>query len=94
MRHFLWAGDGEEGKKDHLVVWDRVCHPKEEGGFGLGNLMIFRNTCLVYKWHWFFPSESPPSGTGSSGASSVFRVRVGMLASVIPAITSFCHLSI
>ena len=31
MRSFLWEGVGE-GKRDHLVKWERVANSKEEGG--------------------------------------------------------------
>ncbi|KAM1060262.1 hypothetical protein TB1_024191 [Malus domestica] len=56
MKGFLWEGV-EEGKKFHLVKWEKVCKSKEEGGLGLGNLRN-RNAALLAKWLWRFPRES------------------------------------
>lgn len=39
MRDFLWEGFGE-GSQTHLVVWDSITLPKENGGLGIGNLML------------------------------------------------------
>jgi len=37
MRDFLWSNkDAEMGF--HWVKWDDVCHPKQEGGLGIGPL--------------------------------------------------------
>ena len=55
MKGFLWEGV-EEGKKFHLVKWEKVCQSKEEGGLGLGNLRN-RNVALLAKWLWRFPLE-------------------------------------
>ncbi|CAN1789663.1 Putative ribonuclease H protein At1g65750 [Linum perenne] len=34
IRNFVW-GSSDEGKKIHLINWDRICTPKESGGLGL-----------------------------------------------------------
>ena len=56
MRNFLWEGL-EEGKKCHLVRWERVTKSKEEGGLGIGSLRE-RNEALRAKWLWRFPLET------------------------------------
>lgn len=37
-RSFLWAGTGTTSGAKSLVVWERVCDPKEAGGLGLKDL--------------------------------------------------------
>ena len=37
MRDFLWEG-GDLVGGDHLVGWKEVCHAKQKGGLGIGNL--------------------------------------------------------
>ena len=39
QRNFLWGGLGDEFKH-HLVGWDKVCTPKENGGLGVSNLVL------------------------------------------------------
>ncbi|CAN1153418.1 Putative ribonuclease H protein At1g65750 [Linum perenne] len=34
IRDFIW-GSSDQGRKTHLVSWDRICSPKSEGGLGL-----------------------------------------------------------
>ncbi|CAA7018822.1 unnamed protein product [Microthlaspi erraticum] len=34
LRSFLW-GDSIDRRRQHLVSWNRVCHPKREGGLGI-----------------------------------------------------------
>ncbi|CAL8989771.1 unnamed protein product [Prunus brigantina] len=55
MRSFLWEGV-EEGKRDHLVKWERVANSKDEGGLGVGSLKE-KNEALRTKWLWRFPME-------------------------------------
>jgi hypothetical protein len=47
---FLW--EEEKGKKKyHLVGWDIVCLPKDQGGLGILNLNLM-NISLLAKWLW------------------------------------------
>ncbi|KAI5334762.1 hypothetical protein L3X38_024895 [Prunus dulcis] len=56
MRNFLWEGV-EEGRKAHLVNWERVSRNKEVGGVGIGSLRE-KNKALRAKWLWRFPIET------------------------------------
>jgi hypothetical protein len=47
---FFWRGAGIEFKY-HMVKWQAVCRPKEFGGLGIINTMLF-NECLITKWIW------------------------------------------
>ena len=46
----LWQG-GHNSKKYHLVDWDTVCIPKDQGGLGVLDLNSM-NKCLLSKWIW------------------------------------------
>jgi hypothetical protein len=55
QRDFLWGGMNEEFKY-HLVEWDKVCTPIDEGGLGIRNIRRF-NQALLGKWLWRFAHE-------------------------------------
>jgi hypothetical protein len=52
QRDFLWGGLNDEGKM-HLVEWDKVCSPLDEGGLGIRDIRRF-NQALLGKWLWRF----------------------------------------
>jgi hypothetical protein len=54
-RYFLWGGLGEE-KRFHLLRWDKVCLPLQNGGLAIKNLRLF-NQALLGKWISRFGSE-------------------------------------
>lgn len=49
-RDFIW-GSTVDAKKRHLIAWDRLCCPKDEGGLGFRNLKIF-NKAHMMKLAW------------------------------------------
>jgi hypothetical protein len=55
QRDFLWGGMNDDFKF-HLVEWDKVCSPIDEGGLGIRNLRRF-NQALLGKWLWHFAQE-------------------------------------
>jgi hypothetical protein len=57
QRDFLWGGGvlNDEAKL-HLVEWDKVCSPLDEGGLGIRNIRRF-NQALLGKWLWRFAHE-------------------------------------
>ena len=56
---FFWSnGDTFSGAKC-LVVWDRVCMPKQAGGLGVKNLRV-QNFCLMLKFAFKFLHSPPP----------------------------------
>jgi hypothetical protein len=48
QRDFLWGGMNDDFKY-HLVQWDKVCTPIDEGGLGIKNIRRF-NQALLGKW--------------------------------------------
>jgi hypothetical protein len=45
QRDFLWGGMNDEFKY-HLVEWDKVCTPIDEGGLGIKNIRKFNQALL------------------------------------------------
>jgi hypothetical protein len=43
--------------KFHLVNWQQVCSPLQNGGLGIRNLSIF-NKALLGKWLWRYAVKS------------------------------------
>ena len=56
QRNFLW-GSLAECFKYPLVVWEKVCLPRELGGLGICNLVSF-NQALLGKWLWRYGHET------------------------------------
>ena len=55
QRDFLW-GQGNLGRKPHLVNWKTVCLEKSRGGLGVRGLSVM-NRALLCKWCWRFANE-------------------------------------
>ena len=55
QRDFLWGGGSVEGKV-HLINWQVVCSPKEEGGLGIRKIDLLNKT-LLGKWVWRYAYE-------------------------------------
>lgn len=49
-RAFLW-GDTVTQKRQHLVVWDKICLPRSEGGLGIRKSHEMKKA-LVAKLSW------------------------------------------
>lgn len=47
---FLWQED-DGIKKYHVVNWPAICQPKDQGGFGVLDL-ISMNKSFLGKWLW------------------------------------------
>ena len=50
QRRFLWCSK-HEGKFAALVKWEVVQRPKNQGGLGVGDLLM-KNATLLFKWWW------------------------------------------
>jgi hypothetical protein len=55
QRDFLWGGLENE-HKFHLVNWQQVCSPIQEGGLGIRKVAVF-NKALLGKWLWRYATE-------------------------------------
>lgn len=54
-RDFIW-GTTANSRKCHLIGWDIICKPKEEGGLGFRNLMVL-NKAYMLKLGWQLLSQ-------------------------------------
>lgn len=45
QRDFLWSGPDIEHPGCRLVVWNNICHSKEQGGWGIMDLSSFNLHC-------------------------------------------------
>lgn len=54
-RMFLWQED-QGIRKYHLVNWQEICFPKDQGGLGILDLEIM-NEALLGKWIWRLETE-------------------------------------
>lgn len=82
MKNFLWNGS-TDGKKYHLVAWEKVCRPKSKGGLGIRNLKDI-NFALMGKWLWRFGEDrdslckygSSPGGWETNGVTTSYGLSV------------------
>lgn len=49
-RNFIW-GSTPEVRKNHLVSWETICSPKDQGGLGFRSLRMV-NTAYLMKLDW------------------------------------------
>ncbi|WVZ49806.1 hypothetical protein U9M48_001132 [Paspalum notatum var. saurae] len=52
---FFWQND-QHNKKYHLIRWDQIRQPKEQGGLGVIDLEV-QNKCLMSKWLFKLANE-------------------------------------
>lgn len=62
MRDFLWSGPNIAHPGCRLVGWKNLCRPRDQGGWGILDLLHF-NQALLEKWWWKFMSD--PNWCGS-----------------------------
>jgi hypothetical protein len=55
QRNFLWSGLGDSHPV-HLVKWNTICDPLQNGGLGVKNLRRF-NQALLGKWLWCYGTD-------------------------------------
>ncbi|WVZ88220.1 hypothetical protein U9M48_034764 [Paspalum notatum var. saurae] len=54
-KRFFWQND-QHKKKYHLIKWDQIRQPKEQGSLGIIDLEI-QNKCLLSKWRFKLANE-------------------------------------
>lgn len=59
MRDFLWS-DHEDNRKVHVVSWQHLCLPIEEGVLGVRSIKDV-NIVLLCKWLWRIGSDEEAS---------------------------------
>ena len=45
-RQFIW-GSAKHKKRIHLITWDKVCKPKQEGGLGFRKAKEINLACMT-----------------------------------------------
>ncbi|KAF7821742.1 ribonuclease H [Senna tora] len=58
LNNFFW-GHGHDQKGLHMIYWDRVCHPRTQGGLGLRRFDPL-NQCLLGKQFWRIITNQNP----------------------------------
>jgi hypothetical protein len=57
FNRFLWSG--KDSKAHAKVVWDKICVPKREGGFGIKNLEVWNQASMLnHIWSLFTKASS------------------------------------
>jgi hypothetical protein len=51
IRANFFCQGAEDSKKYHMVKWDSLTRPKDQGGLGITNTLMM-NECLIVKWIW------------------------------------------
>ena len=59
MSTFFWEG-ANANKKYHMVRWEEVCRPKDQGGLGIINTKSM-NVALMVKWIWRLLTDPNPN---------------------------------
>ena len=54
-KRLVWQEEKDK-KKYHLVQWDTICQPKEQGCLGVIDLFTM-NVCLLCEWLWKIENE-------------------------------------
>lgn len=54
-RNFIW-GSTTDRRKCHLISWDTICSPKEEGGLGFKTLQVI-NRAYMIKLAWMMAKD-------------------------------------
>jgi hypothetical protein len=52
---FFWEGQGNK-KKYHMVAWEDICKPKDQGGLGIMSTKLM-NVTMMSKWIWRMLTE-------------------------------------
>lgn len=56
-RYFLWSGPDIDRPTCKLVCWKILCRPRNQGGWGILDLDIFKQA-LLGKWWWKFMMDT------------------------------------
>ena len=62
LRKFLWEGERNEGRKMHLISWDKVKAPKREGGLQIRDVAT-QNMAMGGKILWKMISKKTTSSS-------------------------------